>query len=426
MSKNKDLASKEGDTVTLDLVIDDENDADPDNFDESTAREVVCLRILSGKSRFRFGGLEITVKSPAFEVGKTFSVSLDEHNRLAGIESFKQEHPYLPPLYSTSSQGNSSPNDSRTVTPVSSRPSSRRVSLVGSLGLKPARIVVNPSSANENNEGLPWLSARMTLEEDLAAAVQAASISATDSPGGTGEQGDRGEGRERRERAKLCQSPNALPSSQPESENESCNLVASSSNGKRETSKRGSRKGNKSRSERNSSSSGSSKNSSSAWKSNKSPSISSGSLGSSNAPNVPSTSSPVTVTTASNVTSTSPVASGKSSASYIPPGRRSPCSPCVSPATSPSTSPYRRTPSPFKRFFQKSPDEPLRSSTAATAMSSSSESKFATGSSPAKGSSSKKKQKKFVSVGVGTTSNPKESLYFDLERTFRRAKSWKK
>ena len=426
MSKNNQVI-KEGDTVTLDLVIDDENEADPDNFDESTAREVVCLRILSSKTRFRFGGLEITVKSPAFEVGKTFSVSLDEQNRLAGIESFKQEQPYLPPLYSSSSQGNSSPNDSRTVTPLSSRPSSRRVSLVGSLGLKPARIVVNPSSANENNEGLPWLSARMTLEEDLAAAVQAVSTVSAESPGAVG---------------RLSQSPNAAAaaaavavaaassSSQPESENESCNLVAtaSSSNGKCE-SKRGSRKGNKSRSERNSSSSGSSKNSSSAWKSNKSPSISSGSLGSSNAPNVASTSSAVTVATASNVTnvSTSPIASGKSSAPCnIPPGRRSPCSPCLSPATSPSTSPYRRTPSPFKRFFQKTLDETLRSSTATTTQSSSSESKLVTGPSPSKSSTSKKNQKKFVSVGVGTTSNPKESLYFDLERTFRRAKSWKK
>lgn len=149
-----------GDTVKLDLVITDESDPSDDlSCDDAAASEVLCLRILSHKTRFRFGGLEISVKSPAFEVGKTFNVALDEHNRLAGIESFKEMQP---PSHSE----DTSPLHSRSATPSGSRPSSRRVSLVSSLGLKPARILVNPSNETEENEGLPLLSARMILEEE--------------------------------------------------------------------------------------------------------------------------------------------------------------------------------------------------------------------------------------------------------------------
>src|SRR5687768_7512690 len=85
----------EGDSVKIDLVIGDETDPTGQDLDAETASEVICLRILSNRTRFRFGGMEITVKSPAFEIGKTFSVSLDENNRLAGIESFR-EYPLIP------------------------------------------------------------------------------------------------------------------------------------------------------------------------------------------------------------------------------------------------------------------------------------------------------------------------------------------
>lgn len=149
-----------GDSVKLDLVITDESDPSDDlSCDETTAREVLCLRILSHKTRFRFGGLEISVKSPAFEVGKTFNVALDEENRLVGIESFSDP-------FQGSRSDDASPLNSRSPTPCGSRPSSRRVSLVSSLGLKPARIVVNPSNETEENEGLPLLAARMVLEEE--------------------------------------------------------------------------------------------------------------------------------------------------------------------------------------------------------------------------------------------------------------------
>lgn len=151
--------------MKLDLVIAEESEStDEASSDDSAAKEVLCLRILSPKTRFRFGGLEISVKSPAFEVGKTFTVSLDEHNRLAGIDSYKELQPY--------SSDDLSPFSSRSATPCPSRPSSRRVSLISSLGLKPARIMVNPSIESDDNEGLPLLSARLVLEEDPDSGVE--------------------------------------------------------------------------------------------------------------------------------------------------------------------------------------------------------------------------------------------------------------
>lgn len=151
----------EGDSVKIDLVIGDETDPTGQDLDAETASEVICLRILSNRTRFRFGGMELTVKSPAFEIGKTFSVSLDENNRLAGIESFR-EYPLIP---THQRDGSTSPR--RSPSPGrESHSSSRRVSLVNSLGLKPARIIVNPSEETEINEGLPLLSARLALEED--------------------------------------------------------------------------------------------------------------------------------------------------------------------------------------------------------------------------------------------------------------------
>lgn len=425
---------KEGDCVSLDLVIDDENETDSSTFDESSAREVFSVRILSGKSHFRFGGLEITVKSPAFEVGKTFSVSLDENNRLAGIESFKQDfNPYVPGCVASGSSGvgNISPTSSHSATPCSSHPSSRRVSLVGSLGLKPARIVVNPSSATENNEGLPWLSARMTLEEDLSAAVQAASLSSCTRVSSS--------------------SPVAPASPQYDGDNDQYSSLSSnpftnsntiiSGNTSRSDTKRSSSKKIKSTSERVSTSSSSSKNSSTAWRSNKSSSISSGSFTPLNVCNIPpsSVSTVTTVNTyqvnsmmnaipSSSSPCTSPgttTAAAATATTTSSPGRKSSGSPAASPSTSPCTSPYRRTPSPFRRFFSKNTDENHRSSNCSKSKKCSPDDTRGT-SSPSKSSSCKKKQKKYVSVGVGTTSNPKESLYFDLERSLRRAKSWKK
>lgn len=125
-----------GDSVTLDLFIGD--DASPDSSDGHRT-EALCLRILSSKTRFRFGGLQITVRSPAFEVGKIFNVCLDENNSIVSIDSIRDPSA----SYESSPEGSS-----RSPTPSPHQPSSRKISLVGSLAPKPARIIINPSTEN--------------------------------------------------------------------------------------------------------------------------------------------------------------------------------------------------------------------------------------------------------------------------------------
>lgn len=120
----------------VDLFIGD--DASPDASDAPSKTEALCLRILSSKTRFRFGGLQITVRSPAFEVGKIFNVTLDENNSIVGIDSMRD----APSSYESSPDGSS-----RSPTP-SPRPGSRKISLVGALAPKPARIIINPSNEN--------------------------------------------------------------------------------------------------------------------------------------------------------------------------------------------------------------------------------------------------------------------------------------
>lgn len=156
-----------GDVVKLDLVIGDE-ETSGQNFDESSSEdppEVLVLRILSTKTRFKFGGLELSVKSPAFEVGKTFSVSLDENNKLAGIDTVSETFDQIK-SGDTSRSASRTASPSRSATPASNA-GSRRVSLVSSLSLKPARIIVNPADDSDINRGLPLLSARMLIEERL-------------------------------------------------------------------------------------------------------------------------------------------------------------------------------------------------------------------------------------------------------------------
>ena len=140
--KHSDTASNTepiGDSVTLDLFI-GEDESSPDASGQTPRTEAICLRILSSKTRFRFGGLQITVRSPAFEVGKIFNVSLDENNSIVGIDSIRDM-----PL--SNSWDNSPEGSSRSPTP-SPRPSSRKISLVGAMTPKPARIIINPSTEN--------------------------------------------------------------------------------------------------------------------------------------------------------------------------------------------------------------------------------------------------------------------------------------
>ena len=73
--------------VKLDLYIDDE-EVLHQSHDES-ADEVLCLRILSSKTKYRFGGLKVHIESPVFDVGKIFNVEFDEDSEVALIKGQK-------------------------------------------------------------------------------------------------------------------------------------------------------------------------------------------------------------------------------------------------------------------------------------------------------------------------------------------------
>lgn len=115
--KHKDSKS---DCVSLDLFVGDEDD-EPTTSSQN-AVETLCLRILSKKGiNYRFGGLQLHIKSPDFHVGKSFHVNLDENNRIDSIESYRE------------------PEDAYSF-------GRRRMSLLGSnnLGTSPARILISP------------------------------------------------------------------------------------------------------------------------------------------------------------------------------------------------------------------------------------------------------------------------------------------
>lgn len=144
--------------VSLDLLIGDQDGPGATNEEP---HEAICLRIISN-TRFRFGGLQITVKSPAFEIGKVFNVSIDDSNSIVGIDSFRD--------VGSMDTNSPSPGSSRSPTP-SPRPSNaRKISLVGSLAPKPARIVINPSTNPvASGDDTPTMSAHVVVEERNAA-----------------------------------------------------------------------------------------------------------------------------------------------------------------------------------------------------------------------------------------------------------------
>lgn len=92
--------SRAGDQVTLELFVGEEGDQPPPSIgssasssDTSAGLECLSLRILSRHVDFRFGGLQIHVRSPAFAIGKSFQVNLDQHNRISSIESYREPEP---------------------------------------------------------------------------------------------------------------------------------------------------------------------------------------------------------------------------------------------------------------------------------------------------------------------------------------------
>ena len=54
---------------------------------EELAEEVLCLRLLSTKTRYRFGGLQIHIISPVFNMDKLFNVEFDQESQVSLIKS---------------------------------------------------------------------------------------------------------------------------------------------------------------------------------------------------------------------------------------------------------------------------------------------------------------------------------------------------
>lgn len=54
---------------------------------EELAEEVLCLRLLSTRTRYRFGGLQIHIISPVFSMDKMFNVEFDQDSQVSLIKS---------------------------------------------------------------------------------------------------------------------------------------------------------------------------------------------------------------------------------------------------------------------------------------------------------------------------------------------------
>lgn len=76
--------------IKLDLHIDEEEELRQGNHEH--ADEVLCLRILSTKTKYRFGGLKIHVRSPVFDVAKIFNVEFDEESEVSLIRGQSQSN----------------------------------------------------------------------------------------------------------------------------------------------------------------------------------------------------------------------------------------------------------------------------------------------------------------------------------------------
>ena len=115
------------------------------NTIEDLAEEVLCLRLLSTRTRYRFGGLQIHIISPVFNVDKLFNVEFDQESQVSLIKSQQSN------LDQQSGQSSS----------------------LGSLdpklnGAKSATIVISPDMDDEPkgaNGNLSSLSAELTLLE---------------------------------------------------------------------------------------------------------------------------------------------------------------------------------------------------------------------------------------------------------------------
>ncbi|XP_046919853.2 uncharacterized protein LOC124499892 [Dermatophagoides farinae] len=118
---------------------------------EDTAEEVLCLRLLSTRTRYRFGGLRVNLISPVFNMDKLFNVEFDQDSQIALIKSQQTSF----------DQQQQSPDMSFFYNNIDAQPKSS--------GGKCATIVIEPESEEQKDEitrQLPLLTADLTLLED--------------------------------------------------------------------------------------------------------------------------------------------------------------------------------------------------------------------------------------------------------------------
>lgn len=114
---------------------------------EELAEEVLCLRLLSTRTRYRFGGLQIHIISPVFNVDKLFNVEFDQESQVSLIKSQQSN---LDQSGKSSSLGSLDPKLN---------------------GAKAATIVISPDQEddpNGHNGNLSSLSADLTLFEGMS------------------------------------------------------------------------------------------------------------------------------------------------------------------------------------------------------------------------------------------------------------------
>ena len=124
---------------------------------EDTAEEVLCLRLLSTRTRYRFGGLRVNLISPVFNMNKLFNVEFDQDSQISLIKSqqssFDQQQQQQTPDMESFFRNN---NDLQ-------QPKSTREG-------RCATIVIEPESEEQKDEitrQLPLLTADLTLLEGL-------------------------------------------------------------------------------------------------------------------------------------------------------------------------------------------------------------------------------------------------------------------
>ncbi|KAH9423637.1 hypothetical protein DERP_005217 [Dermatophagoides pteronyssinus] len=139
---------------------------------EDTAEEVLCLRLLSTRTRYRFGGLRVNLISPVFNMNKLFNVEFDQDSQISLIKSQQssfdqqqQQHQQTPDMESFFRNNNDL-----------QQPKSTREG-------RCATIVIEPESEEQKDEitrQLPLLTADLTLLEETSNPINSSNSKTND------------------------------------------------------------------------------------------------------------------------------------------------------------------------------------------------------------------------------------------------------